>query len=70
MNHRLPVLGSAIVLSSCTTQTYIAPTSTQVSSASETPIALQRNVDQPLQKHGKTCSPMTNETISPSNSKT
>jgi hypothetical protein len=50
MNHRLPVLGSAIVLSSCTTQTYIAPTSTQVSSAPETPIALQRNVDQPLQK--------------------
>lgn len=50
MNHRLLVLGSAIVLSGCTIQTYIPPASTQASGASGAAMTLQRNIEQPLQK--------------------
>jgi hypothetical protein len=50
MNHRLVVLSSAIVLSSCTTQTYLPPTNTQASGSPVTTITLQRNLAQPIQK--------------------
>lgn len=50
MNHRLLVLSSAIVLSGCTTQTYIPPVSTQASGVPDAPVTLQRHIEQPLQK--------------------
>lgn len=50
MNHRLLMLSSAIVLSGCTTQTYLPPTSTQATGGSDAPMKLQRNINQPLQK--------------------
>jgi hypothetical protein len=50
MNHRLVVLSSAIVLSSCTTQTYLPPTNTQAAGSPVATITLQRNLAQPIQK--------------------
>ena len=50
MNHRLLMLSSAIVLSGCTTQTYLPPASTQATGGSDAPMKLQRNIEQPLQK--------------------